>query len=178
MNGLTIGYFQMKPMVESDLKKVLTWRNSNRIRNVMINTDLITFEEHLAWYNRHKNDNPCRYFVFCYKENPIGYIGYNDYVAGESCNPGMYIGEEEGVPANSGFAVFYFSTEYAFECLNVESIYSFVLSDNKKSISGTEMLGFQHDPLNDKDIACKKYRYYSLTKEMWNKKRLALRKWI
>lgn len=178
MESLTIGHFQMRPMVESDLKMVLDWRNSGRIRNVMVNTIQITFEEHLAWYNHKKNERPCRYFIFYHKARPIGYIGYNDFVAGESCDPGMYIGEMDDVPANAGFAVFYFSTEYAFEYLNMKYIHSLVSSDNKKSVSGTEMLGFQHYPVNDVDIGGIRFLYYSLSKEQWGKKSASLRKWI
>ena len=51
-------------MAEPDLRTVWSWRNSERVRAVSFTDHEITWEEHLAWYERSKNDDSTQPMLF------------------------------------------------------------------------------------------------------------------
>ena len=177
-NTYELGPYGIRQLNENDLKMVFEWRNKDRIRNVMVSNKTIDWQDHLDWYDSHKMDSPYRYYIFSYKGRAIGYIGYNDFVAGVSCDPGMYIGEDEGIPITAGIAIFYMSTQYAFEKLGMEVVHSYVRDDNAKSVAGTELMKFTNVPEKDAVIQGVKFRWYETSKESWEKNRENLKRFV
>ena len=137
--------YSIRTIEESDLELLLKWRNSDRIRNVMLTSHIIEWEEHYAWFNRIKDREVATNFVFCYKSKPLGYIGYSDIDEIEkSCSYGVYIGDVDfNVPSEAPFILYFFAIEYAFMILKIKTIYAIVLEKNKKALAFNMFLGYR-----------------------------------
>lgn len=137
--------YSIRTIEESDLELLLKWRNSDRIRNVMLTSHIIEWEEHYAWFNRIKDREVATNFVFCYKNKPLGYIGYSDIDEIEkSCSYGVYIGDVDfEVPGEAPFILYFFAIEYAFTVLKREKIFSDVLKENKRALAFNMFLGYK-----------------------------------
>ena len=98
----TIHGYRLRPMRREDLRRVLDWRNSERVHSKMLTNHQITWEEHVAWFERHETDTPSHALVFEHDGRPIGYAGYTEFdEAQQSCSPGAYLGETEAVPMDA-----------------------------------------------------------------------------
>jgi len=145
---MNAGTYSMSPIREEHLEQLLEWRNSETIRSKMITDHLITMEEHRNWFKQKEKQATPLHFVFEYKGKPVGYIGYTDRdPASGICSSGLYIGDHEGLPPTSGFAIEFLMLEYAFERLDVRKLWAGVFSFNRKVIQLHELFGFQHEGL-------------------------------
>lgn len=94
--------FQLRLIEEPDLAQILKWRNSNRIKQYMYSDKEISWEEHLGWFQRVKDDSSKKIFVFLQEDIPLGFVQFYDIcVQHNRCYWGFYIGEETA-PAGSG----------------------------------------------------------------------------
>ena len=165
----------MRPLKESDLRKVLEWRNSEHVHSAMVTDHLITWEEHYNWYKKHEFDRPYFYFIFLYKCREVGYISYNDYDSKKNIivDSGAYLGERN-LPFVCGLALFFFVCCYGFECLGAEQTRAIVLDGNKTASFINKRLGYK--------TLTKEISYYKnekkemaheifLTKEVYKKKK-------
>lgn len=135
--------YTMRPLAESDLRMVLNWRNSPRVSSMMLTDHIISWKEHKNWYQCVKSYIPPHNFVFCYKNEPIGYIGYTEYDrAGKHCSPGVYLGKEDA-PMLAGLCIAYYAVEYAFQVLGMNYLETSVLKKNKHVYSLNKRLGYK-----------------------------------
>ncbi|WP_019551937.1 UDP-4-amino-4,6-dideoxy-N-acetyl-beta-L-altrosamine N-acetyltransferase [Propionispira raffinosivorans] len=179
----TLSVYSMRPLAKEDLKMVLEWRNSDRIHSLMLTDHRITWEEHQNWFQRIKQYNPIRNFVFEYKKESIGYIGYTDYdVNAKKCSPGAYLGKLNVSPIDTGLYLMYMSVEYAFEQLQMSTLETVVFQNNKRALKIDEFIGYK--------IVADKVDYYikngqrekvvllELNKKDWIKKKEELANFI
>lgn len=61
MNG------NLRPVTDADLKDLLRWRNHPRVRQAMITKHRISWEEHLAWWEKTRTDKTRQWRI--YEEN-------------------------------------------------------------------------------------------------------------
>lgn len=135
--------YSVRPLEEKDLRLVLDWRNSERVHSKMLTDHKITWEEHLAWFQRSKDNPVKRNLVFCYQDRPIGYIGYTEYDdVNMICSPGPYLGETD-VPIDAGITLFYIAVEYAFAELHMKSLETSVFKSNKQAMRIDKFLGYK-----------------------------------
>lgn len=138
--------YSVRPLEEKDLRMVLDWRNSERVHSKMLTDHKITWEEHLAWFQRSKENPVKRNLVFCYQGRPIGYIGYTEYDdVNMTCSPGAYLGETD-VPIDAGITLFYIAVEYAFAELHMKSLETSVFKSNKQAMRIDKFLGYKEVP--------------------------------
>ena len=138
--------YSVRPLEEKDLRLVLDWRNSERVHSKMLTDHKITWEEHLAWFQRSKDNPVKRNLVFCYQDRPIGYIGYTEYDdVNMICSPGAYLGETD-VPIDAGITLFYIAVEYAFAELHMKSLETSVFKSNKQAMRIDKFLGYKEVP--------------------------------
>ena len=171
---LSIGDYSVRRIQEEDLKLLLEWRNSERVRRVMLQQHVILWEEHIAWYQRVKDIQPPCNLIFQYKGRDIGYMGYNGFDAERhTCVPGSYLGDNKGLPLETGLALFLVCNRYAFDVLKVDCLISPILVKNEASIKMNYRLGFQKMKENEipsyvQDISEPVVTLY-LTRDMWEK---------
>jgi UDP-4-amino-4,6-dideoxy-N-acetyl-beta-L-altrosamine N-acetyltransferase len=91
---LSLNDLKLRPMIEEDLDMVLTWRNSDVVRQNMLSDVLIEPEEHLKWF-QNNNDESAELFIAEYDESPIGIVSITEInKKNKTCTWGMYIGED------------------------------------------------------------------------------------
>jgi UDP-4-amino-4,6-dideoxy-N-acetyl-beta-L-altrosamine N-acetyltransferase len=134
----------LRQMNEADLEKVLSWRNSDRVRLNMLSTHVITNEEHRSWFFN-LDHNTCRYLVFEYRQRPVGLVYFTEIDRNnDRCKWGFYLGETD-VPSGTGLLMGCLSMEYVFSVLNIRKLCSQVLSNNETSIKYHHKLGFKEE---------------------------------
>jgi len=170
--------YQLRKLEKSDLEMVLNWRNSERIRSNMYTDHVITLDEHLAWYERIKENKTCVYLICEYKNKPIGLVSFTNIDKNNNkCYWGFYLGELE-TPLGSGSVLGFLSMEYIYEIVEIRKVCSEVLAFNKKSLNLHKKLLFQEEGIFRKhiyknneyqDIIC-----LALFKDIWldNKEKL------
>lgn len=137
------GDCSIRPIEEKDLKMLLEWRNSERIHLVMLTDHKITWEEHVAWFERNKDNNPARNLIFEFKGRPVGYIGYTEYDEEKKiCSPGAYLGRTD-VPIDVGYSLFRIAIDYAFVELGMRFLRTEVMESNRRALKLDQMLGYR-----------------------------------
>lgn len=134
--------YRLRLIEEADLEKMLEWRNSERIRAVMFNDQLIPMDDHRAWFERLKLEKNAICLIFEIKGTPVGVVNVVQIDKRNSrCFWGFYLGET-GTPAGSGSVMGYCALEYIFEVLGFQKLCAEVLASNLKSIEFHKKLGF------------------------------------
>ena len=137
--------YSIRGIREEDLKMLLSWRNSERIRSVMLTDHEITWEEHYNWFKRNEHNGPPRNLIFEYKGTPIGYIGYTEYdIEQKTCSPGAYLGvTDQDLPIDAGLVLFAAAIDYAFKILKINILRTEVFKKNKKVVRIDKILGYK-----------------------------------
>jgi UDP-4-amino-4,6-dideoxy-N-acetyl-beta-L-altrosamine N-acetyltransferase len=136
---------RLRPMAEGDLRKVLEWRNDERIRHAMYTDHVISWDEHRAWFERINKEKTSLHFIFEVSGRPLGVVNVTqlDRVNGK-CVWGFYIGADDA-PRGSGSAMGWLAIEHIIENLNFRKIIGEALADNEESIKYHLRLGFDEE---------------------------------
>ncbi len=144
--------YQLRKLKSSDLEMVLNWRNSDRIRANMYTDQIITLEEHLAWYDKIKDDSSRIYLICEYQNQPIGLVNFTNIdKKNNKCDWGFYLGEIDA-PLGSGIMMEFLALEYAFEKLNIRKLCCEVLSFNNKVVKLHKKFYFEEEGIFKKHI--------------------------
>lgn len=163
----------LRPIEEKDLRLLLEWRNSDRIRMMMLSQHKITWSEHKAWFEKIKGNTPPRNFIFEYRNCPIGYGGYSEYdEQSKTAADGLYIGEADGVPVDAGIVLELMLLHYAFTVLNVKAILGTERAENKRVKGMNKAIGFTI--VDEKDGII----YLKFRRDDWMKKRPVLESFL
>jgi UDP-4-amino-4,6-dideoxy-N-acetyl-beta-L-altrosamine N-acetyltransferase len=134
--------FSLRHVEERDLEKLLSWRNSNRIRANMFTDHIITVNEHHAWFNRLKQDQRSYALVFEIGHKPVGVVNINRIdCSNRTCYWGFYIGVPDCGRGNGGRMGF-LGLEYIFETLDLNKVTGEAIACNASSIAFHTKLGF------------------------------------
>ncbi len=68
----------LREVALQDLDKILRWRNSPDVRQVMFTDHIITKDEHLSWWERVKKDNSRENLVYVWKGEDVGVVNFYD----------------------------------------------------------------------------------------------------
>lgn len=132
-------------MKEADLRIVLEWRNSERVRMNMYSDELIPWENHCMWFSRIQNSQAHRYFIVELMQRPIGVVSFTDIDCKHNkCKWGFYLGETD-VPRGSGTALGILGLTEAFGNLNIHKVCAEVLAFNEASLRFHRRLGFTQE---------------------------------
>jgi UDP-4-amino-4,6-dideoxy-N-acetyl-beta-L-altrosamine N-acetyltransferase len=173
-----IGDCRLREMEEYDLEQVLEWRNSERIRNQMYNSKLISLPEHHAWFERMKTSNSANSFIFEQNGLPTGVVNFTKLDRENGiCEWGFYLGRTD-LPSGMGTCMGAIALDYAFERLELRKVLGEVLDYNQHSRAFHQKLGFKqegrlkaHFWKNDAycDIYC-----YAIFRDEWLSCRIAI----
>lgn len=168
--------YQLRKMLEKDLKQVLAWRNSDRIRACMYTDKIISWDEHYDWYQK-TLDNQYTINMICeFQGQPIGVSNITQIDRHNSkCLWGFYIGNINA-PKGSGYAMGLQFLDFIFNNLSLRKVCSEVLGFNHKSIDFHHNLGFQQEGIL-KEHVLKQNIYvdvviFGLLSKEWNHKRV------
>ncbi|WP_129691777.1 UDP-4-amino-4,6-dideoxy-N-acetyl-beta-L-altrosamine N-acetyltransferase [Gottfriedia acidiceleris] len=134
--------FKLKDIELRDLNILFTWRNTERIRSVMINDEVITYSQHSHWFRSLKDDPTKIAKIFLYKNLPIGFIQFtNINKLNGTCEWGFYIGENT-TPRGFGTIMGILALDYLFNELKMRKLSASILDFNVTSINYHKKLGF------------------------------------
>lgn len=169
---------ELRPLQVKDLRQVLLWRNSERIRKSMFTSHQISWEEHVAWFEglQHRTDQAV--LLFLYKGEGLGIINFTKIDKGACCCEwGFYIGRERALPG-SGTAMGLLGLDYAFTTLNLLTIYGRCFVTNIASVRYHEKLGFIYQgelpALAGNAQNLPAVKLFKLSKDLWINKRTFL----
>lgn len=146
-----------------DLPLILEWRNSDRVRLVMNNKNIITWDEHVQWFSQLLQDETKEVFITEYNHQLFGVVSFiNKSFSQGTCEWGFYVGVPQvDVPLGKALAIL--ALDYIFEDFHL--VRAEVLQTNSKSSLFHLDLGFKK--LYEKGNCI----YYQLTKHEWIKTR-------
>jgi UDP-4-amino-4,6-dideoxy-N-acetyl-beta-L-altrosamine N-acetyltransferase len=163
----------LRELEEADLDLLLEWRNSDVIRQNMFTDQLITREEHWAWFASLKGRSDRRHMVFVYEASLVGVVNITGIdEMNNRCCWGFYIGDTQA-PRGMGTAMGYCGLEYIFTTLGIRKLCSEAFRFNTASIAYHKKLGFQEEGCLRKhylkngdyeDVIC-----FSLFRDEWEK---------
>jgi UDP-4-amino-4,6-dideoxy-N-acetyl-beta-L-altrosamine N-acetyltransferase len=161
---------RLRGLEEEDLALVLDWRNSDRVRSKMFHDQIISLDEHRAWYARLQQEQSAVCLIFEWQGSPVGVLNFvDDDPEHHTWHWGFYLGAKS-LPDGLGKAMGYLGLEYAFEKLGVECLIGEVLAFNKASIGFHGRLGFRNDGVAKKNRGSGFYDdavIFSLLKSDW-----------
>ena len=170
----TMGDFSFHPVKKEHLKQLYDWRTSDRIASKMLTDHHITWEEHLAWYEKYSKYDPPVNFVVYYKEWPVGYFGATLYDKETDTYRygGDYIGDTEHAPVETGSYIAYFANDYGYNVLGIDKGRTCVFEFNKRVLRFNKLFGAHIvDELTEyveKDGKKQKLYYLEQTRDEWN----------
>ena len=99
MNDLLLKNYAILSREEHEL--VLSWRNTERVREMMSSMDVISMDDHLAFVARLPQLRDRRYYLAYVGDRPVGVVDLTYMTEdGTTCNPGLFTGE--GSPMGTG----------------------------------------------------------------------------
>lgn len=136
---------RLRPVQENDLPIILTWRNSPRIRESMFSDHIITWEEHVLWFQQIQDGRSTVSLLYEIEETPAGVITFTaiDHV-NQRCKWGFYVGPED-LPKGTGFRMGCLALDFAFGSLDMRKVCGEVLAYNTPSLNFHRKLGFSQE---------------------------------
>lgn len=74
-----IDAIKLRPMLENDLEKVLSWRNRDAVRKNMYTSHVITMEEHRSWWEKQNRLQSTRLLIAVFEGRDVGVVTFTDY---------------------------------------------------------------------------------------------------
>lgn len=145
---------RLRPLAEADLPLTLAWRNQDAIRRWFVHSDLLTWEQHSAWFQRYleRDDD----FLFVIEETaqlqrPIGQIGLYriDWQAGCAEYGRIMIGEATAQGHGYAAEATAMLIDFAFRDWNLRTIELEVYADNERALRVYLRHGFESIALRD-----------------------------
>jgi UDP-4-amino-4,6-dideoxy-N-acetyl-beta-L-altrosamine N-acetyltransferase len=132
---------KLKEISYEDLPLVLSWRNQDKIKSVMINDKNVAWHEHLAWFENLQVNADLIVLLFYLDDRPLGLVNFKVDRQNEKCEWGFYIGAQDA-PRGAGTLMGFAALNYLFYQLNVRKVCAEVLEHNKKSLTFHDKMGF------------------------------------
>lgn len=133
----------VRPMNESDLKRVLRWRNHAEVRRYMYSQHEISLEEHSRWFARVSQDPERLLLIFEINTTPLGFISIHQAARGGVADWGFYMAPD--ARKGTGRVLGQATLRYAFEAAGLHKLCGQVLAFNDRSIRFHLNMGFQRE---------------------------------
>jgi UDP-4-amino-4,6-dideoxy-N-acetyl-beta-L-altrosamine N-acetyltransferase len=132
---------QLRPIQESELKLMLSWRNAPEVRLNMYTRHEIPEQEHFAWWRRTNQDNNQAYFMYENAGKPLGIVGLTsiDFI-NSNCSWAFYAAPD--APRGTGSRMEFLAIEYVFATLKLHKLVCEVLAFNTSVIKLHQKFGF------------------------------------
>lgn len=135
----------LSPIIEEDYLKFYEWMNDDSIiDNIGRSDKLTTYEVNKIWCESSSKDSKQIFSIVEYDDKLIGCCGINDInYLHRTCELYIYIGEKNMRGKGVGKEAIQLLLDYAFNTLNMNSIFIKAFSYNTKAINLYKKVGFQ-----------------------------------
>jgi len=162
----------LRPMTETDLEQVLSWRNHPEVRRYMYTTHEIGMEEHSKWFSSIKLDPAVNLMIYENQGLAKGFLNITRTRCQEVADWGFYLAP--GAPKGTGRSLGGEALRYAFEELGLHKLCGQALGFNERSIAFHKALGFSEEGrLRDQHFDGYEFHdvfYFGLLKQEWQTK--------
>lgn len=121
---------------------MLQWRNAPGVRANMYTQHEIRLDEHLAWWERIRQRDDQRYFMYECDGIPLGIVGFNG-IDPVSRNSSWAFYASPKAPKGTGSRMEFLALEHAFSELDLHKLHCEVLAFNTPVIRLHEKFGFK-----------------------------------
>ena len=135
--------YSLRVMVEEDLLRVLSWRNTPDVRRFMYTKHEISIKEHSDWFSRINSDPSRHALIFEIDGIPSGFVNIHENLPGGVASWGFYVSPESA--RGTGHKLGVTTIDYAFNELGLHKLNAEALGYNSKSIRFHEKLGFKKE---------------------------------
>lgn len=160
---------ELRPITESDLKTLLSWRNSAKVRQFMYTTHLVETDEHERWFAVISKDDRRHPLLFLLDGVPSGFVNIGPVKPGGIADWGFYTAPE--AKKGTGYQMGVAALAHAFNVLGLHKLCGEALAHNEASQNFHERLGFQREGrLRDHHFDGSSYHSvfcYGLLKKDW-----------
>ena len=111
---------------DADLERMLSWRNAPAVRKNMYTTHEISREEHLMWWEKIKASDRHQYFLYEYKDEPCGIVGFTN-IDRLHCNSAWVFYTSPTAPKGIRSRMEILALDYAFHDLKLHKLHCEVL---------------------------------------------------
>jgi RimJ/RimL family protein N-acetyltransferase len=146
----------LKRLTFDKIELVRNWRNDPKISQYMEFRGYITSEMQQRWF---ENIDNCfnYYFIINYNGEEVGLVNIKNIDITYKCaEPGIFIYEDKYLNTDVGFRTALCNMDFAFEGLDLNYLYGYVMQFNKRTIRYSKALGFVLDEGQD---SSEKQRY-------------------
>jgi UDP-4-amino-4,6-dideoxy-N-acetyl-beta-L-altrosamine N-acetyltransferase len=133
----------LRPLHETDLERVLQWRNHPGVRRHMYGQHVISMSEHRAWFEASKRNEARHLYIFELGDTPSGFLNISETVKGRIADWGFYLSPD--APSGSGQRLGRLALFEVFERKGLHKLCGQVIEFNDKSIRFHERLGFTRE---------------------------------
>ncbi len=135
--------FSLRPLAQDDLRSVFEWRNSDRVRTKMFESQVIPWKNHLKWFHSLQGNPHQQCMMFEYNGRTIGVVTVKlvDKEA-DTWIWGCYLGPMRAVP-KAGTIMGFCALEFFFESMKVARVIGEAVAANSHSLEFNARLGFK-----------------------------------
>ncbi|CAH6794256.1 MULTISPECIES: UDP-4-amino-4,6-dideoxy-N-acetyl-beta-L-altrosamine N-acetyltransferase [Vibrio] len=133
---------KFRPLEESDLEEILTWRNSPDVRKNMYTSHEISLDEHKSWFSSMSKDRSKEYFLAELNGEPAGVVGFTDINRIPGIASWAFYASPNAV-RGTGSLMEYRALEHAFTELDLHKLCCEVLGFNQPVVKLHSKFGFK-----------------------------------
>lgn len=130
-------------MEAPDLERVWRWRNHPDVRRFMFTTHEISWDEHLAWFERVQASQTVKLFIYELNEEPVGFASLTAVRHPSIADWGFYL--DPDAPRGSGRGLGEAVIRHGFLDLCMHKLCGQALAFNDRSIAFHRSLGFDEE---------------------------------
>jgi UDP-4-amino-4,6-dideoxy-N-acetyl-beta-L-altrosamine N-acetyltransferase len=142
MKELSAQFGVLRPIKDSELELMLSWRNEPAVRDNMYTTHEIALKEHLVWWEGVRGSDSQRYFMYEHDGQPLGIVGFASIDrANQNSSWAFYASPD--APRGTGSLMEMLALDYAFSEIGLHKLFCEVLAFNAPVIKLHEKFGFK-----------------------------------
>lgn len=136
----------LRPVLNSDLELMLTWRNAPSVRENMYTRHEIRLEEHQKWWASIRDDDAHRYLMYESDGVPQGVVSFNE-IDIQNGHAFWAFYSDPSAPRGTGMRMELLALDYAFDVLGLHKLSCEVLDYNRPVIKLHQKFGFIEEGL-------------------------------
>ena len=142
---IDLGPVYFRPITIEDTDKIVSWRNTERVRRNFIYQRPFTKEGHLQWMETKVASGEVIQFILCETKNdrPVGSVYFRDIdPVNKKAEYGIFIGEADAAGKGYGTLAAKGAVAYAKDVMKLHKLMLRVFEDNTGAVKSYEKAGF------------------------------------